>query len=142
MAASGEDNLIRIFDLEGGWECFTLAAHENGLLDRILGVAFRPDGRLVSAGSDGTLRVWNPETGRLEQTFRIIGETGRACFSVDGQRLAIMAGSTIRCWDTTTGVELWSRENGPNALRGMAFLSDGRLIERVREGWQSRPEGR
>jgi WD40 repeat protein/tRNA A-37 threonylcarbamoyl transferase component Bud32 len=72
LAAGGEDTFVRVFDLEGGWESVVLASHERGGGGRIMGLAFRSDGHLVSVGSDAALRVWDPETGRLEQTFRCI----------------------------------------------------------------------
>ena len=64
--------------------------------------SFSPDGaRLVTAGVDGTVRVWNTSTGAEALTLK--GHTARvnsASFSPDG-KLVVTASddSTARVWD-------------------------------------------
>jgi WD domain, G-beta repeat len=78
------------------------------------GVAFSPYGQLLaSADGNGTVRLWNPETGQAIRTIRAdttgpntgpnTGVEGVA-FSPDGQLLASAgADSAVRLWNPRTG---------------------------------------
>jgi len=72
-------------------------------------VSFSPDGRLVvTAGSDGTARVWDRASGRLVgQPMHSGGAVNTARFSPDG-RTVLTAGEdgTARIWDPTTGRQI------------------------------------
>jgi WD40 repeat protein len=86
-----------------GKELLTLRGHE----DRVLSVAFSPDGkRLATAGWGGTAIIWDAATGKDIATLR--GHTGyvtSVAFSPDGKRLASASGyrgkGEAKIWDAT-----------------------------------------
>ena len=102
LATGGEENTVKIWDVQTGQELQTLRGHSGDVYT----VAFSPDpdGRWVaSAGEDSTVKVWDSHTGKLVRSFR--GHTGLVsslAFSPDGRRL--ISGSrdhTVKVWDVT-----------------------------------------
>ncbi|MFO0869669.1 MAG: DUF4303 domain-containing protein [Pirellulales bacterium] len=95
---------------------------------------YAPDMRtLVSAGEDGTIRVWDLKS--CELIREMTGHRDcveRVCFSPDGQQLASLENNKrgLRMWNPSTGKLLHQL---PASGRSFAFTPDGRQIAVVRD---------
>ncbi|GAA3812961.1 hypothetical protein GCM10022403_053270 [Streptomyces coacervatus] len=115
---------VRVWDVATG----KLRATLNGHTDGIEAMAFTPDGTLITASTDDTVRLWNVTTGK---TIRTIGEDKEAYVyymtaSPDGKAIATWDGgddAPLRLWNTATG-KVITTLNGS----GGAFSPDSKLF--------------
>jgi hypothetical protein len=74
---------------------------------KVLGAAFRPDGKsIVTVSASNTWRVWDAESGQLigNPVRGAGGEVFTAVFSADGTRIVTTPwNGTAQIWDTATG---------------------------------------
>ena len=108
LAAGGENNVVKVWDVETGNVLQTLPGHRGDVYT----VAFSHDGRWIASGSeDSTVKVWDGRSGELVRSFR--GHTGivtSVAFSPDDRRL--ISGSrdhTVKVWDLTRLSEVSER---------------------------------
>jgi WD40 repeat protein len=93
-------------------------------------VAYDPaDGRLASAGQDGTVTVWSTRTRRPVATLRGPSPVYAVAFSPDGRLLAgaEQDGSTA-VWDAGTGRQAGAVQRAPAPVDAVAFSPDGRVL--------------
>jgi WD40 repeat protein len=104
----------------------SLVGHERP----VLGLDFAPDGKtLASCGYDGTIRLWDVETGRCLATLEPhAGAVNQVVFSPDGTWLASSGSKpSVILWDVATRREV-ARLEGQGRVVPLAFSPDGRLL--------------
>ena len=137
VAGPGPNNSVTVWNLMNGDQSSLKGSSDPADRARVLCAAFHPtNGRLlVSASSDGTLRFWNPETGRAvhDSVKRHEGEIVGMTFNPTGQLLAtIGADEKVKLWDVDKKESYFEfptvYRDQARMLRRPAFSPDGRLF--------------
>jgi WD40 repeat protein len=102
----------------------------------VTGVAFSPDGlSLASGSSDGTVKIWNAQTGDLKQTHEEAAtEIHAIAFAPDGKALALAAVKEggegyVALFDLSTGtLGAAKRKVAGTNITSLAFSPDGKTL--------------
>jgi WD40 repeat protein len=117
---------LKIWDVAGRTERWS----PPGLLSKVRAVAFAPVGQtLCSAGEDGTVRVWDTDTGELRRILHHPAQVWSLAFAPDGQTLVTGEETgALRFWDVETGQESRTLRKHVHSIRAIAFSPDGRTF--------------
>jgi WD40 repeat protein/tRNA A-37 threonylcarbamoyl transferase component Bud32 len=105
--------------------------HSDSAKKPIYHVEFSPRGDIVaSSGDDGTVRLWNFETGQLERTLRGHDwDVNWVTFSPDGTKIATGSDDhTVRLWSLTGPDEPITIGSHSNSVLCVLFTSDGKKL--------------
>jgi WD40 repeat protein len=103
---------------------------QTGHTERIRCVGFSPSGKYLFSGAyDGTLRIWDIESGNEIRTFtEYRQDVIAASFSPDEKRIFTVANNTIcYLWDVETGNLLW-RTSASYYFYQIGWSPDGKTI--------------
>jgi len=137
IATAGfEDGTAALIDGQSGTELFRLQ-HEGvvpklRMAPGVRTIAFSPDGKLLATGGqDGTVRLWQVDTGREVQRFALGGYITGALFTPDGQQLVADADGSIVVWALAGGARIAAidkRAEKDDFMSVLAISPDGTLI--------------
>ena len=137
--------VIKFYEVETGRLINTLTATQRTKWSesskRVSSIAFSPDGRLLASGSadDGTIKLWEVETGQHIATFTEKPEEGSSMLCValspDGTKLAVGSAAGIKLLEVPTGEHIYTRQHidvgeleFPAHIFSVAFSPDGRML--------------
>src|SRR5712692_6406091 len=97
--------------------------------DIVVSIAFSPDERTLASGSlDGSVKLWEVESGAPLWTVGPINGMQSLAFAPDGRTLASGGNeTTVRLWDAKLGTALEDLPH-PGAVFSLAWSPDGRLL--------------
>jgi len=138
LAIAGDDRdrqnrQISLFDLTLDSRRDSLAEERLGLTGqgtRPRALAFSADGRALASGSgDGTVRLWEPVTGKLLHTLTLAdGGVHVIAFSPDSRTLAVGSDQQVQLWDAATGRAMRAWPAHAQAVLALAFAPDGSCL--------------
>jgi WD40 repeat protein len=97
------------------------------------GLVLLPDGQLASSSWDGTVRVWNLESGTQSMVMHTFQKVYALAVQSDGQLVSCSADHTLRVWDSTSGACLSYAQVGA-IITAITAMPDGNLAMASTDG--------
>jgi len=115
-----------------------VVARLEGHIGQVFSARWIAQGRILTAGADGTARVWDGATGTLLQTYQgWPGFLADAILGPDGLVIGGDSDGSLRFWDAASGAKLWTLPAHKSAVVGV-HLEGGDIVTRGFAGEVSR----
>lgn len=126
LVSGGGDKLIRIWSEKDGRQIRELKGHEAA----VTSVQFSRDGqRIISGSLDQTVRFWDANTGKLEQTLSVRMPVHSLAVSKNEGRVATCSGSgAVVAFDARTGDSLQSFQGHAGGVCQSAFADEDAML--------------
>jgi WD40 repeat protein len=115
LATTSEDGAIRLWDLHTFEQTASWTVHSVGSLD----VQFHPSGKLITAGRDGKLNLWDATGKSIQSLGPVSDHLLQARLSDDGKLLVSS--------DWSGQVQLWSLESGKHVSLSLPVESKAQV---------------
>jgi WD40 repeat protein len=115
-----------------------VVARLEGHTGQVFSARWISQGRIMTAGADGTVRVWDGATGTLLQTYQ--GSAGilrDAILTPEGLVIGGDGDGSLRFWDAASGAKLWTLPVHKSAVIGV-HLEGADIVTRGLAGEISR----
>ncbi len=99
----------------------------------VTSMAVFPDGRVVSGSGDGTVTVWDPQTGVVRKMDQHQGWFTSVAVLSDGHVVLGSSDGTVKVWDPETGVAITQDQNR-RGVTHVAVFPDGRVVSSSNDG--------
>jgi WD40 repeat protein len=97
-----------------------VVARLEGHTGQVVSARWIAQGRIMTAGADGTVRVWDGSTGTLFQTYQgWAGILRDAILTPDGLVIGGDDDGSLRFWDAASGAKLWTLPVHKSAVIGV-----------------------
>ncbi len=130
LAATGEDRVIRIWNLATGKPLFVLKGCES----RVDELLFDATGRLYSRDMQGVIQVWDARRDPAVLSLKQDGFNGwqqYLIFDAEKLRLTLLGTPRLETWDLVTGESLRRVDPPGSKLRSVALSADGKRYARL-----------
>lgn len=123
IAVAGNGLEAELYDTESGALVKTLTPNTEkpGLMED---VAFHPNGKLIAAGGNQGILLWNIADGTVRKEWES-PSVDRLAFSPDGQELIAVSSNGVIAWNLATGQK---RTGPPGSYTDLATSADGKLL--------------
>lgn len=139
IVSAAADQKAIVWDVAAPWKLErTIGSGETDspLIDRVLSLAFSPDGKTLATGGgqpsrSGEVKLWNVADGALVREIKdahsdtVFGLE----FSFDGKHLATCAADKfVKTWNVADGKFIMSFEGHTHHVLGVSWMADGRTL--------------
>ena len=132
LASGSWDYTIRMWDTETGNHERTIEGHTG----KVWSVTFSPDGQMLASGNgnpfpwiaNNHIRILDPLTGSVRQTFAMRSWVQSVAFSLDGRTIASGGGRDVQLWDVAAGIQKLTLKGHTRTVYSVAYSPNGQTI--------------